>query len=56
MTIAVAAAIALMFAGRRTGIGALGTHDVLAGAVLGAIVAWAGVFLRTPLAVSRGLR
>ncbi|MFG1645640.1 phosphatase PAP2 family protein [Amycolatopsis sp. NPDC049252] len=65
VTLAVAAALALLFATRRTGLVALGLallvafsrmylgahypHDVLAGAVLGALVACLGLSLRRPM-------
>lgn len=65
VTLAVAAAVALVLAARRTGLIALGLallvacsrvylgahypHDVLAGAVLGALVACLGVPLRRPM-------
>ncbi len=65
VTLAVAAAVALLFAARRTGLVAVGLallvafsrlylgahypHDVLAGAVLGALVACLGLPLRRPM-------
>jgi membrane-associated phospholipid phosphatase len=65
VTLAVAAAVALLFAARRTGLVALALallvavsrmylgahypHDVLAGAVLGALVACLGLPLRRPM-------